>query len=135
MNLILKNLFVFLNSNDINKFSRVIYGKIIDTYESNERDFNSARESEHFINNPVKAEDKIFLKITNLPFLVNEETIKNFFSKYIIAGVIIIFILDGIKFYKNKKGSNLGEIVVAFKNEQQCREAYNEKNCEVISNQ
>ena len=67
----------------------MICNKIIDAFESNERDYNMAKESEFFISNPIKADSMIFLKITNLPFLVNEETIKNFFLKYIIAGVNI----------------------------------------------
>lgn len=69
----------------------------------------------------------IFVKIKNLNYSTNEETILRFFRDFQVAE-------NGIKILRNKKGNFLGEVVVAFSYAEEAMRAIKQKNGETVFN-
>ena len=109
---------------------------LIDIVDSRERDFLACQKSEIFstqnIYLPSKTKrgfkvGKIFLKMSKI-LSAKEEELKNFFQNYTICE-------NGIKINKYRKGNSTGEAVIAFINENECKDAISRENGRLLMNQ
>ena len=99
---------------------------MIDLTEVNEKEFSIVKNSIVFSSNEIQ--DNKIIKLKNLPYLVNTDTIKSFLKNYNVAD-------NGIKFSKNHQGKNLSECVVVFNEAEEAKKVIKEKNGELLSNQ
>lgn len=109
---------------------------IIEIVDSNENDFNACLKSENFVKSSIyesgrgKSQKiaKIFVKMSKITSSVREEDIKVFFKNYTISE-------NGIKMNKYRKGNPTGEAVIAFINENECKDVISRENGRLLMNQ
>ena len=88
-----------------------------------ENDWVKSLETKFFINQ--EPDDKQILKLSRLPLLSNDESIKKIFDEFSIAP-------NGIKFLTNKDGVKSGECCIAFISQYEAFKALSKLNSDII---